>query len=140
MDTPRYEIFEEENGRWYWELKAAEGAAGGPRGTGATYSPVGFPTREEAELNLHLFDTSPSDRHGRKVLPKATLDDLIRLAADGCPDCVGVEIAPVRPQAPDHDGCNWTWRAASDAAAGCVDCVREAVEALRAICNLPDRA
>ncbi|MGS1072460.1 hypothetical protein [Burkholderia glumae] len=136
MDTPRYEIFEEDNGRWYWQLQAAEGAMGSPR---ALYSPLGFATRDEAERNLHLFDTSPTDAHGRKLLPQATLDGLVRLAADGCPDCMGVEIAPVQRQAPDHGGCNWTWHP-TGSTAGCADCLREAVQALRAVCNLSDPA
>ncbi|KWA08736.1 hypothetical protein [Burkholderia territorii] len=137
MDITNAEIFEND-GLWHWRVTTLFGDA---RGGKMAFSPIGFPTKEGAARNLRLIAASPTDGQGRSVLPREEIDRLIKIAANACADCAGLEIAPIRWHEHDSNGCNWELTFANgDDVRGCFDCIVSTVNALRATCNIPDEA
>lgn len=123
-------------GRWTWEIAEMDDAISLSR---KYWSPVSFESDEDANRDMSEHLAATLDETGRRIRTKDQIQELIRMAAQACPDCDGVYFGGVYRHARDRDGCNWgiSTMAGIDWAT-CYACVNEAAIEIRRAYSVPE--
>jgi hypothetical protein len=137
MTVEAIELIQGVDGRWRWAAHASA-PPGGPGAAAAAL--LSFKSRDEAAADALLHANAPRDATGRQVMSKDYLRRLISAIALPCESCVDVYFGGVYWHRRDREGANWGVAIMNGAGdhGGCLACVQDAREALRARYSIAD--
>ena len=120
-------LHQQENGRWEW-MKLKDSYFFGPNEA----SICTFETRDDASNDRSQYLAAPIDAYGRRVRDKATIVNLLCLAAECEVDCDGSAINVVwHPR--DANGNNWSVQTEE-----CIPAIADLIALLQATYSIPD--